>query len=100
MSTKRPTKRRRGLGPMIVGELDSAELVTPKVIFETKKDGTVVSKQIWESLDRPTDSVLESESSSAMPSVDYEPFDIPSPPPDTSTYRVSKSQLTDIYHLH
>lgn len=100
MSSKRPTKRKRGLGPMIVGDLDSAELVTPKVIFETKRDGTVVSKQVWESLDKPTDSALESESSSAMPYMDYEPVDIPSPPPETSTSRVSKSKLTDLFHSH
>jgi hypothetical protein len=76
---------------MIIGDLESAELVTPKVIFETKKDGTVVSKQVWESLDTPTDSVLESDSYGVMPSMDYEPVNNPSPPPETSTSRVSKS---------
>lgn len=38
---------------MIVGDIDSAQVVTPKTIYETKKDGTVISKQVWESLEAP-----------------------------------------------
>src|SRR6202522_1698254 len=56
MSNQRNTKRKRATGLMIVGEVDSAQVVTPKTIYKTKKDGTVMSTQIWESLDPPSSS--------------------------------------------
>src|SRR6202789_214112 len=56
MSNQRNTKRKRATGPMIVGEVDSVQGVTPKTIYKTKKDGTVMSTQIWESLDPPSSS--------------------------------------------
>src|SRR5271168_4870452 len=35
MSNQRNTKRKRATGPMIVGEVDSAQVVTPKTIYKT-----------------------------------------------------------------
>src|SRR5271168_4246591 len=67
MSNQRNTKRKRATGPMIVGEVDSAQVVTPKTIYKTKKDGTVMSTQIWESLDPPVRMDLTTACASTTP---------------------------------
>lgn len=90
MSNKRPTKRRKG--PLKVGDIELAKVVTPKIIYETKKDGTVVSKKVWISLDAPTPTpkIPTVEESSEM---DYgpidEPFDVSPPPERTHASQVS-----------
>lgn len=74
---------------MIIGDVDSAQVVTPKTIHETQKDGTVVTKQVWEPL-YPHHSNVEKASDREM-TFGYdpgEPPDIPTPQPETSTYRV------------
>jgi hypothetical protein len=92
MSTKRQSKRKRGPGPMIVGDVESAQVVTPKTIYETKSDGTLATKQVWESLEEHVPDKPVVESHSEIPSLTYEPVDDnPSPQPEsTQTYRVSK----------
>ena len=96
MSTKRPTKRKRGTGPLIVGHVDTAQLATPTTINETKKDGTVVSKQVWKSLDTPTEHVPTVENLSEIPAMEhdiFDPGDVSSPQPETrNTYSVSRLQ--------
>lgn len=88
MSNKRPTKRRKG--PLKVGDIELAKVVTPKTIYETKKDGTVVSKKVWISLDTPTPKIPTVEESSGL---DYgpidEPFDVSPPPERTHASQVS-----------
>jgi hypothetical protein len=87
MSSKRPTKRKRGTGPLIVGDIDTAALVTPATITETKKDGTVVTKQIWKSLDTPTGDLPAVDKSTETPGLEYDPVDpvdVFSPPPETT----------------
>jgi len=92
MSTKRQSKRKRGPGPLIVGDVESAQVVTPKTIYETKSDGTLATKQVWESLEEHVPDKPVVESHSEIPSLTYEPVDDnPSPQPEsTQTYRVSK----------
>ena len=46
MSTQIPMKRKRGKGQMIIGDLDSAPVVTSWTIYETNKDGTIVRNEI------------------------------------------------------
>jgi hypothetical protein len=81
-------KRKR---PMIIGDVDSAHVVTPKTIHVTKKDGTVVTKHVWEPL-YPHVSNVEKPSERPEMSFGYdagEPPDIGSPQPErTKTYRV------------
>src|SRR5271155_2114267 len=86
MSNQRNTKRKRATGPMIVGEVDSAQVVTPKTIYKTKKDGTVMSTQIWESLDPPSSSHVTPaiEKMKERETLNHEPAEFPSPPPEGS----------------
>jgi hypothetical protein len=42
---------------MVVGDADAAPVVRARTIHETKKDGTVVNKKIWEPLYAPTPNV-------------------------------------------
>lgn len=75
---------------MIVGEVDSAQVVTPKTIFVTKKDGRVITKRVWESLDEPAAATLPTVGfSSELSGMDYEQADIPSPQAGSTTNRVS-----------
>ena len=93
MSTKRPTKRKRGTGPLIIGEIDTAELVTPKTVYETKKDGKVVAKQVWQSLDTPISDTEAQNKKADLPSMDDAPsfdsqFDYSSVPEPLQTNQV------------
>src|SRR5271168_4389712 len=56
MSNQRNTKRKRATGPMIVGEVDSAQVVTPKNKNKTKKEGKVNSTQNLETPRPPSSS--------------------------------------------
>lgn len=80
MSTQKTTKRKRGKGPMIIGDVDSARVVTPKTIYETKKDGSVVAKEVWGSLYSPApDLPAIPDNSKKKTTMEYEAYDIPSP---------------------
>ena len=81
------------MGPMIIGDNDSATVVTPKTVQATKKDGTVVTKTVWESLHASTertDSFHKVAENYEPPSFEYEPVDNTTPPPDSSTYQVRR----------
>lgn len=92
MSTKKTGKRKRGERPMIVGEIDSAMVVTPETIYKTKKDGSLVTKQVWVSLDTPNPNITAVEIPPEMPYFD-DPVDMSSPHPEPArTYRVSFHQ--------
>ena len=80
-----PMKRKRGKGWMIIGDLDSAPVVTSKTIYETNKDGTIVQKKIHVPLypPSPDSSAIINESREMWPSK-YVPTDIPSPQPEQS----------------
>jgi hypothetical protein len=86
MSTERNTKRRRKMGPMIVGDVDSAQVVTPKRIYERKEDGTLTSTEVWQSLDPPAPLVTPVVKERST--FEYQPDDLrnpsPSPPPEGS----------------
>src|ERR1700678_4804748 len=86
MSNQRNTKRKRATGPMIVDEVDSSHVVTPKTIYKTKKDGTVMSTQIWESLDAPSSSHVAPaiEKIKERETLNHESAEFPSPPPEGS----------------
>lgn len=76
---------------MLNGDDNSAIVVTPKTIYETKNDRSVLMKQVWEALNTPTaqDSIIEKKAQT--PPFTYEPFNHHSPPPDrTETHRVSR----------
>jgi hypothetical protein len=81
---------------MIIGTVDSAALVTPKTITETRKDGSVVTKKVWESLNPQTPQLpgnVEHQKSKERPPNEYDPVDISSPQPEgsftyTATVRV------------
>jgi len=82
---------------MIIGEIDSAQVVTPKTIYETMEDGTVLEKEVWKSLDETplnTPAIEDRRNETPvneMPPNDYEPVDIPSPPQEPSyTHQVSQ----------
>ena len=85
MSTQIPMKRKRGKGWMIIGDLDSAPVVTSKTIYETNKDGTIVRKKICVPLypPSPDSSAIINESREMWPSK-YVPTNIPSPQPEQS----------------
>jgi hypothetical protein len=89
MSTKRVNKRKKG--PWIVGEsVELAHIVTPKIIHETKADGTTVTKRVLVSLDKPKPKAPTMEKPAEMPETGYEPIDMNSPPPERlHTYPVS-----------
>ena len=79
------------MGPMIIGDNDSATVVTPKTVQATKKDGTVVTKTVWESLHASTertDSYLKVAENYEPPSFEYKPANNTMPPPDSSTYQL------------
>src|ERR1700678_3801310 len=86
MSNQRNTKHKRATGPMIVGEVDSAQVVTPKTLYKTKKDGMVMSTQIWKSLDPPSSSHVTPaiEKMKERETLNHEPAEFPSPPPEGS----------------
>ena len=67
---------------MVDGEVESALVVTPKTINETKKDGTTVKKKVWVSLGMPSSSSTTVENHPQSPIMDYEPVDIGSPQPE------------------
>lgn len=75
-------KRKRGIGPMVDGDVESASVVTTDTIYETKKDGSVVEKEIWVPL-YPKASTVENtpQTPPFTPSFTYEPIDNPSSPP-------------------
>jgi hypothetical protein len=75
---------------MIIGDVDSAQVVTPKTIQQTKKDGTVVTKQVWQPLYPHVSDKKPSESPEMTFGYEAgEPADIASPQPErTKTYRV------------
>jgi hypothetical protein len=90
MSTQKTMKRKRGKGPMIIGEGELAAVVTPKTISVTKKDGSLSSTEVWEPLHRPTPLPANYDTSNEIPLMDYEPRNFPSPPPEhTNTYPVN-----------
>ena len=75
---------------MVDGEIESALIVTLETIYETQRDSTTVTKQVWVSLDTPNPKVTAVEKSPEMPAVEYKPVDMSSPQPErTHTYRVS-----------
>ena len=101
MSNQRSGKRKRRNDPMIIGEVDSARVVTSKTIYETKKDGSIVSREVWESLHQPTP---DFPANVAKPSrVEYEPDDMPfteqeqsnNNPPTQRTQRNYMQQYVD-----
>jgi hypothetical protein len=101
MSSQRNTKRKRG--PMIIGEVESAEVVTPKTVYETKKDGTVRSKQVWEQLDPTSTHVTPVVDKRKERAAEYEPDDFrnPSPQPEpshTSPVSVSLNYFFEIFN--
>ena len=85
MATIRSTKRKR---PMIVGEADAAQVVRPRTIYETKKDGSVVNKTIWEPLYTPLPNAPDipavEQRMDSPPPLFFEPGDKPSPQPEFS----------------
>jgi hypothetical protein len=77
---------------MVDGEVESAQVVTPKTINETLKDGTTVKKKVWVSLDTPCSSKTTVENRPQSPTMDYDPVDIGSPQPERrKQYQVSVS---------
>ena len=72
------------MGPMIVGDVNSAQVVTPKTIYETKEDGTLTSTEVWQSLDPQTPQVTPVVKERST--FEYEPDELrnPSPPPEGS----------------
>lgn len=89
MGNKKINRRKRGLGPLLDGDVDSASVVTPTTVYVTKKDGSVVEKQVWESLDTPTPNASTSEKPPPTPTFVYETMENHSPPPERSqTHRV------------
>ena len=91
---------------MIDGEIDSALVVTPETIYETRKDGTTVTKQVWVSLDTPIPKVTAEERRAEMPALEYMPDiepDNSSPQPETTRryqvgiYVKTQSVLNDVH---
>ena len=90
MSSRKNDKQKQGIGPMVDGEIESALVMTPETIYETQRDGTMVAKQVWVSLDTPNPKVTAVEKSPEMPALEYEPVDMSSPQPERKhTYQVS-----------
>jgi hypothetical protein len=90
MSTKKTNKRKRGKGPMLDGDIDSAQAVMPQTISEIKKDGSTVTKRVWVSLDTPNPNLSAVEDSTEMPAFENEPADMSlAPPEQTNKYQVS-----------
>jgi hypothetical protein len=90
MNTRKFNKRKRGKGPMLDGDVTSAQVVTSQTISETRKDGSTVLKRVWVSLDTPHQNLTAVENPAQMPGFDEEPGDMPSPPTDqTNKYQVS-----------
>jgi hypothetical protein len=92
---------------MIIGELDSAEVVTPKTIYETMEDGTVLEKEVWKSLHEtpsntpPIDDRRNETTGNEMPPNDYEPVEIPSPQQEPSyTHQVSQWLYNTFVYLN
>jgi hypothetical protein len=48
------TKRKRGRGPIMMGDVALALEVIPKTIYESQKDGSIVSKEVWQPLNPAT----------------------------------------------
>jgi len=75
---------------MVDGEIDSADVITPKTIYKTKKDGTIVTEKGWESLNTPNKKPTVVEKQPEIPSFGYDPVDMPSPQQEKKrTHRVS-----------
>jgi hypothetical protein len=75
---------------MIDGDFDSALVVTPETIYKTKKDGSIVKKQVWVALDTPKPTVEQP--AAERSAMEYEPVDMSEshPHPETArTYQVS-----------
>ena len=93
---------------MIIGDLDSAPVVTSRTIYKTNKDGTIVWKEICVPLYLPSldSSAILNESREMRPS-EYMPTDIPSPQPEQSHIpQLEKAQWTQrnymqqyVYHV-
>jgi hypothetical protein len=74
---------------MLDGDVDSAQVVTPQTIPETKKDGSTVFKRVWVSLDTSNPNLTAMENDAEIPGFEDEPGDMPSPPTDrTNKYQV------------
>ena len=101
-------KKRKRKGPMIIGEIDSAQVVTSKTIYETMEDGTVLEKEVWKSLDETTSDIPaidgkqnETTGNEIPPNDYYDPVDIPSPPQEPSnTYQVSQQFRNTFVYLN
>lgn len=85
---------------MIAGDIDSARAVTNTKIAVTQSDGSVVIKQIVESLDTPshkiTDKSNDREDQPIQDDYNFDPMDNMSPPlgtGHTKTYRVSSTVI-------
>jgi hypothetical protein len=72
------------MGPIIIGDVESAQVVTPKTIYETKRDGSLMQKQVWESLDPNTSVGPIVDKGQPFVPFDNEPADFPSPQPEHS----------------
>lgn len=83
---------------MVDGELDSATVVTGKIIYETQKDGTTIRKKVWVPLEP---SIPSNPSNSTSKNVEisdenYEPNDMESPQPEIRTmYQVKRRRLNN-----
>ena len=67
---------------MIVGDVNLAQVITLKTIYEMKEDGTLTSTEVWQSLDPPTPQVTPVVKERST--FEYEPDELrnPSPPPE------------------
>lgn len=78
---------------MIDGEVDAAQVVTQRTITETRKDGSVIKKQVWESLDTPVQKPTAVEKVPEIAAMEYDPgydpADISQQPERTKKTQVS-----------
>lgn len=84
MSSQIPMKRKRGKGRMIVGEMESAQVITTRTVYETKNDGTVAAKEIRVPLYPPTPVVpVTIDNLVGTSTFDHDPGDIPNIPSES-----------------
>jgi hypothetical protein len=88
---------------MIIGDIESQSVVTPRTIQETKKDGTVVTKKVWEPLHTPTERSTSEEfytveNQNEYPEYEYEPADIPTQPDATNKNVVCTTLVLDLVY--
>lgn len=107
MSTTKRYKRQRKNGPMIDGDVDSAQVVTPRTITETKRDGSIIKKQVWESLDTPSPKSSAMENTPEVPAMGdeqshypaFDPAFDPANPSHPPPVRTKKSQVSLKYEI-